>query len=122
MPDPTVLIVEDEVLIRMSVADYLRHCGYRVIEANNADEAVEILTGAHVDVVFTDVNMPGSRDGFGLARWVRRERPGVKVIITSGVGRATQEAAKLCEDGPLLDKPYVHEELEQRIRRLLASR
>jgi CheY-like chemotaxis protein len=116
---PTVLIVEDEALIRMSTADYLLHCGYRVIEANNADEAVAILTEAHADVVFTDVNMPGSRDGVGLAQWVHRERPQVKVIVTSGVVRASEEADK---DGPLLQKPYANEELEERIRRLLASR
>ena len=118
---PTVLIVEDEALVRLSIADYLRGCGYRVIEANNADAAVSILkTETSVDVVFTDVQMPGSLDGFGLARWVRRERPGVRTIVTSGVMRA-EDAKDLCEDGPLIQKPYAFEELERRIRYMLAT-
>jgi hypothetical protein len=61
-------------------------------------------------------------DGWGLARWVRRERPGVKVIITSGVARASQAAGELCEDGPFMAKPYSYTDLERRIRMLLAAR
>jgi CheY-like chemotaxis protein len=75
-----------------------------------------------ITVVFTDVQMPGSMDGWALARWVRRERPGVKVIITSGVVRASEAAGDLCEDGPLVEKPYSHTELERRIHMLLADR
>src|SRR5262249_60223603 len=72
-----ILFVEDEVLIRMAVADYLRDCGYRVIEAGNADEAIKVLcSNESVDVVCSDVQMPGSMDGFGLAQWIRRERAG----------------------------------------------
>lgn len=67
-----VLLVEDEVLIRMVVADYLRECGYRVLEAGNADDAFKILTtNEPIDVVCTDVQMPGTLDGFGLSRWIR---------------------------------------------------
>jgi CheY-like chemotaxis protein len=74
---PTILIVEDEVLMRLVLADYLRSCGYRVVEANTADEAVTILskTDETVDIVFSDVQMPGTMDGFALARWLRREHP-----------------------------------------------
>jgi CheY-like chemotaxis protein len=120
---PGVLFVEDDVIVRMTIAQYLRDCGYRVIEANNADEAIAALkTDARIDVLFTDVQMPGSLNGFGLAQWVRRERPGIRVIITSGVARASEQARDLCEDGPLLAKPYHPEELERRIRMLLANR
>src|SRR5262249_3518962 len=60
------------------------------------DEAIQVLkTDARVDIVFTDVQMPGSLDGFGLAQWIRRERPGMKIIITSGVKRASENAADL---------------------------
>jgi CheY-like chemotaxis protein len=61
-----VLVVEDEVLVRMVISDYLRNCGYRVIEATSADEAMMILRNAEidVDVVFSDVEMPASMDGF----------------------------------------------------------
>jgi two-component system, response regulator PdtaR len=63
---PTVLVVEDEVLVRMVIADYLRDCGFRVLEASTADEAMRVLgTNERVDIVFSDVQMPGSLDGFG---------------------------------------------------------
>ena len=80
---PTILVVEDEVLIRLAVSDYLRDCGYRVVETGSGDEAVTILTktDVRIDVVFTDVSMPGGLNGFGLAQWVRRERPDVRVIL-----------------------------------------
>lgn len=118
---PTILVVEDEVLIRMAVSDYLRECGFRVVEAGSADEAVEVLkTDTAVDIVFSDVNMPGSLDGFGLAQWIRRERPRLEVLLTSGVARKAKEAGDLCKDGPFLDKPYHHGDLERHIRQLLA--
>lgn len=69
-----------------------------------------------VDIVFSDINMPGSIDGFGLAHWVRRERPDLKVILTSGAGHGARAEA----DAPVLAKPYDHAELERRIRALLA--
>jgi DNA-binding response OmpR family regulator len=120
---PTVLVVEDEVLVRMATAEYLRECGYRVFEAGSGDEAVAVLqTDIRVDVVFTDVTMPGTLNGFGLAQWVRRERPGVRVILTSGVTRTAQEAQDLCAHGPLMDKPYDHTEVERRIQALLGRR
>jgi CheY-like chemotaxis protein len=120
---PTVLIVEDEWIVRMTIADYLRNCGYRVLEASNAHEAIAALNAdARINVVFSDVQMPGSMDGFGLAQWVRRERPGIRMIMTSGVTRATEAAGDLCEDGLLMEKPYSPAELERRIRMLLADR
>jgi CheY-like chemotaxis protein len=118
----TILIVEDEVLIRMELADYLRGCGYRVLEAANAAEALTVMQTDHrVDLVFSDVQMPGPTDGFGLARWVRANRPGVTVILTSGVARSAARAGELCEDGPLEAKPYEHARLLERIKRTLAQ-
>jgi DNA-binding response OmpR family regulator len=123
-PPTTVLVVEDEVLIRLATADALRGCGYRVIEAGSGDEAVALLDKAdiRVDVVFTDVSMPGTLSGFGLAQWVRRERPEVRVIVTSGVTRTAHEAEDLCAHGPLVNKPYDHGDLDRRIRASLARR
>jgi CheY-like chemotaxis protein len=121
-PPPTVLVVADEVLVRMALSDYLRECGYNVVEASDAREAIEIMTSeALVDIAFSDITMPGSLDGFGLAQWIRRERPDIKVVLTSGVARSARAAAGLCEDGPMLAKPYEHADLERRIRALLAS-
>ena len=121
---PTILVVEDEVLIRLAVSDYLRDCGYRVVETGSGDEAVTILTktDVRIDVVFTDVSMPGGLNGFGLAQWVRRERPDVRVILTSGVTRTAEEARDLCAHGPFMAKPYDHREVARQIRELLARR
>jgi CheY-like chemotaxis protein len=119
----TVLVVEDEVLIRSSIAEYLRHCGYRVLEAANADEAITILQKStlQVDVMLSGVAMPGAIDGFGLARRARELRPGLEVILAGTVERAAHEAADLCEESPL-PKPYEPQVVVDRIKRLLAAR
>ncbi len=119
----TVLVVEDEVLLRLVIAGYLRDCGYKVIEAADADEAVLVLTQPDlvVDVLFSDIEMPGSMDGFGLAQWTRTNRPGLEVILTGSVPRAVNAAANLCEEGPV-PKPYEPQSVHDRIRRLLAAR
>lgn len=122
-PVRTVLVVEDEVLVRLVIADYLRDCGYRVHEAAGAGEAVLILQSPDVsiDIVFSDVQMPGDMDGFGLARWIRANKPGVQVILTSGVERSADIAATLCEAGPLLEKPYPPQDVVERIKQLVAK-
>lgn len=120
----TVLVVEDEALIRLVIAEYLRDCGYKVIEAVSADEAIVVLqqTERRVDVVFSDIEMPGTRDGFGLAQWVRVNRPGVEIILTGSVARAVNAASNLCEDQGNVPKPYAPQAVLDRIRRLLANR
>jgi DNA-binding NtrC family response regulator len=121
----TVLIVDDEVLVRMVIGAYLRDCGYRVIEAASAEEAMRVIEqdkeGA-VSVVLTDVAMPGERDGFALAQWVRQRRPGCEVILAGTPARAADAAGELCEQGPMLGKPYEPQLVLDRIRRLLALR
>lgn len=118
----TVLVVEDEVLVRMVIADYLRECGYRVIEAGSAAEAITVLQSPEpVDIVFSDVQMPGEMDGFGLARWVRQNQPSLKMLLASGNARTAQAAGDLCEHGPLEKKPYHPQAIVTRIQRLLAG-
>jgi DNA-binding NtrC family response regulator len=119
----TILLVEDEVLVRMPIAQYLRDCGYKVIEAVNADEAMTVLLHVEtpVDVVFSDIEMPGSIDGFGLAKWIRENRPGLDVLLTGTVPRAVEGAKSLCEQGPI-KKPYDAQIVHNHIRRLLAAR
>jgi CheY-like chemotaxis protein len=119
----TVLVVDDEVLVRLSIAEYLRDCGYRVIEAADADEAVLVLSQEQlrIDVLFSDVELPGSMDGFSLAQWTRKNRPGLEIILTGSVPRAVNAAANLCEEGPI-PKPYEPQSVHDRIRRLLAAR
>lgn len=105
----------------MAVAGYLRECGYQVTETDGADEARRVLqAGAEVQVAFIDLDTTDELDGFGLAQWIRAERPEVKVLLTSGARRTAETAGDLCEQGPHLAKPYDHRELESQIRRLLA--
>jgi CheY-like chemotaxis protein len=82
---PVVLVVEDEALIRSAVAEYLRISGNSVVEAANAAEAIAVFAaGVPIDVVFSDIHMPGTMDGFGLARWISHHHPGINVVLTSG--------------------------------------
>ncbi len=119
----TVLVVEDEVLIRVSICEYLRECGFRVIEAANADEAIVVLEDRDlpIDVVLSDIELTGTMDGFALAQWVRRHKPGLSIILAGTPARIADAAADLCQDGPLLEKPYEPQVLLDRIKRLLAE-
>lgn len=124
---PTVLVVEDEVLVRLAVADYLRECGWHVIEASSGVEARQILQSVDVtiDVVFSGIQMPGDLDGFGLAKWVHANCPGIRVLLTSGRPSAVAiKAGDLCEDAPaqqpfILRKPYHHHEVVRRIESMI---
>lgn len=116
----TILVVEDEILIRMVIADYLRDCGYRIFEAGTTNEAIQILQAEpRIDVVFTDIQMPGDRDGFDLCRWVHGHTPHVKVVLTSGGINAAEVAEDLCHAGPLMGKPYHLHQVLARIRSVL---
>ena len=100
-----VLIVEDDVLSRMSAADMIGNAGYDVVEAGNADEAITILEARpDVQVVFTDIQMPGSMDGLKLARHVKRKWPPIKIIATSGQFAIRDD--DLPKGGVFLPKPY----------------
>jgi CheY-like chemotaxis protein len=120
-PD-TVLVVEKEVLVRIALAEYLRHCGYRVFEASNADDAKLVLTEptTKVDILFSAVEMPGSLDGFGLSVWARTNRPGLHIVLAGDVTKAAEKAGELCESGPHLKKPYEPEHVVESIKQLKA--
>jgi CheY-like chemotaxis protein len=115
-----VLVVEDEVLVRMMLADVLDEAGFRVIEAAHADEALSVLTALpEVQAVVTDVEMPGgSMNGFALAREVRTQRPDIGVLIASG--RAAPNLGDLPELCYFLAKPVHPATLVHMIRSLLA--
>jgi DNA-binding NtrC family response regulator len=109
-----VLVVEDEVMVRLPVAEHLRTSGYTVYEAGSAEEAVRLLQAIDdVDVVFSDVGLPGALDGVGLARWLMVHRPQTKVILTSG--HLDSAIAPL----PFLAKPYDLQSVETQIEQLL---
>ena len=120
----TILLVDDEILVRWALADHLQECGFKVLGAPNADAAIEAIQkyeGA-IDLVFSDVRMPGSMDGVGLARWVKENLPGVGVILTSGHAQAEDIAEELCDHiGEIVRKPYDFDELVRRIETKLAA-
>src|ERR1700738_4515997 len=120
----TVLVLDDDVLVRMPVVQFLRDCGYRVVEAASTDEAIVILqkTNIPVDVVMSEIDIPGSMNGFGFAQWARSVRPELKILLAGTPERTVQNAAELCEVGPTLKRPYGHKLVLDRIKRLLAAR
>ena len=102
---PVVLIVEDEFLLRMDAVDMIARAGFEVVEAANADQAIEILESRRdITVVFTDIQMPGSMDGLKLARAIRGRWPPIKIVATSGSSNLVK--TELPEGGRFLPKPY----------------
>jgi DNA-binding response OmpR family regulator len=121
---PNLMIVEPDEIIRSEISEFLRDCGFRVLETATGDEAMLILNaeGMHLAVVLVDASAPGNPHGFGLAKWLRENRPGIDVILTGTPERATKEAGNLCDDGPALSKPYDPQLVLDRIKRLIAAR
>jgi DNA-binding response OmpR family regulator len=119
-----LVVVDDDVLVRSPVAEYLRECGYEVIEAANANEALSVLSEPKitVNVVLTAVEMSGPMSGFALSQWVRKNQPEVRTLLSGTPKRAASIAGALCEEGPILARPCEPRMVEDHIRRLLASR
>ncbi len=106
----------------MTLSEYLRHCGYRVVEAASGEEALTVLKDAdlHVDVTLAEVALRGDIDGFQLAAWIRSRRPHISVILAGTPKRAAKAAGDLCEDGPMMAKPYDPQLVVERIKRLMS--
>jgi signal transduction histidine kinase/response regulator RpfG family c-di-GMP phosphodiesterase len=117
----TILVVEDDDGVRAAVTDLLGELGYTVLKASNAEEALTILkAGAHVDMLFTDVVMPGQIPTRELARRAKDSRPGLRVLFTSGYTQnAIVHNGKLDDDVFLLSKPYRKDDLARKLRSLL---
>jgi CheY-like chemotaxis protein len=116
----TILVVENEALVRLELADRLASSGLTVLVASNADEAI-VLLDAHpeIEVLFTDVRMPGSMDGVRLARHVRDRWPPVKIIVASGMMGA--ELRDLPPGSLFLSKPYAPEALAAAMANVMAG-
>jgi CheY-like chemotaxis protein len=105
VPQPVVLVVEDDELLRMCAVDMIEQAGFLVAEAQNADEAIRLLESREdICLVFTDVDMPGSMNGLKLAHAVARRWPPIRIVATSG-------HCKICEGdlpdgGRFIAKPY----------------
>lgn len=118
----TVLVVEDNPRVRRVAVTRLTMLGYRVIEAQSGPEALELLsTTPDVDLLFSDVVMSGGMSGFELAREVRRSRPGLRVLFTSGYADPDALARERVEpdDEIMLRKPYSQDQLAVAVRRIL---
>lgn len=117
---PVVLVVEDEILVRMDAIDAIEAAGFDVIDAGDADEAIAILERrSDVCLIFTDIHMPGSMDGLKLAHFVKNRWPPIKIIATSGHAKITEN--DLPKGSHFLPKPYsvaqIASAIEQLVRR-----
>ena len=115
---PVVLIVENDVLLRLVTATNLRDAGFEVIEAANCAEALRVLDCIPVDVLFSDIDMSGNMDGLALAQWVHRSQADTRIILTSGAARTPGEVK---EYASFLPKPYAEKDVERLLRSVLPS-
>jgi len=122
--EDAVLVVDGDIISRHAIADYLRHCGYAVVEAANTDEALTALAEAAlgIDVILCDIAAIGTQSGFELAQWVRENRPGLEVRLAGSLDVAARTAADLCETGPHLGRPYEPAAVVDYIKQLRAAR
>ena len=118
----TILVVEDEPLIQLITSEALNESGYRVLVAGDADEAIDILNrDTSVMLLFTDIVMPGTLDGFGLADWAKSVRPDLKVLYTSGYSWAAAQAHAGQVHGKMLRKPYRPGDLQRAVESALGA-
>ena len=111
----TIMVIESDILVRMVLAEYLRDCGYKVVEGSCAEDAFTVLrSDIKVHMLFTEVRLSGDSDGFALAKTTREMYPDVDVILTSSVANAADKAGDLCAEG-VVEKPYHPEEVLRRI-------
>ncbi len=120
----TILVVDDNIDVRATACMQLTELGYRVIEAGDGQSALEILGNAStIDLVFSDVVMPGGMTGFDLARIVYRDHPEIKVLLVTGfAGAVLRQHIEIGETMPMLRKPYRRDELAARIRQVLDAK
>ncbi|MFL5280503.1 MAG: response regulator [Rhodopila sp.] len=112
----TILVVDDDAELRLFLVDLLRE-EYTVLEAESADAAVALLSNTSVDFVLSDVRMPGTMDGFGLAAWLRTNRPSTPMLLMSGYsGLFTPQRP---DDPPLWRKPFPFSHLLAHIQHVL---
>ncbi len=116
-----VVVVEDEVLIRVTVCEILADAGFEVVETEHADKAIAVLRGRarEVHAIFTDVHMPGSMDGLALAHLSRRTWPWIALLITSG--RAHPRAEELPKGSRFLPKPYHPDHVIGHLREMIVA-
>ena len=114
---PVILVVEDDVLLRMHAAEMIAEAGFEVLEAPNADEAIKVLEArSDVAIVFTDIDMPGSMNGLKLAHAVANRWPPIRIVATSG--HFQMRDGDLPAGGLFLAKPYLSHQILSTLQKL----
>lgn len=117
----TILVVEDETVIRQDICEHLERCGFTVLQAESASGAVsKIMSHPEIALVFTDIRMPGPMDGHDLALWIRLNHPKIIVMITTGGFRGKHSISELRIEATFL-KPYLPQKVSDRIRQALEA-
>ena len=119
-PDvPHALVVDDDFLIRMDAQDILEQAGFQVLAVDHGDAAIELLKMRHSDIVllFTDVQMPGTLDGFALARGVSASWPHISIVIASGNVRP--EPGAMPDGAHFVAKPFSADVVHTHLQKLL---
>jgi CheY-like chemotaxis protein len=117
---PVILVVEDEALVRLAAVGMLKDAGFRIIEAMNGDHAFKLLTAdSDVQLLFTDVTMPGTIDGFALARRVRDRWPHIAIMVASA--KRAPQSEDLPVGSRFEQKPYSPEVVVKHARELTAA-
>lgn len=118
---PTILVVEEEAIVRLAIAAYLRDVGWHVLEAGDSQEARQILyVSQSIDAVFADAQVPGKLDGLDLAIWIQRHYPDLLIVLTSddtGIIQGLRASGAI----PLVMKPYAPQDVAHRLSALLAE-
>ena len=118
--DETILCVEDDAIVREFVTQQLQALGYKAIASSNATEALrEVRSGLPIDLLFTDIVMPGSTNGWQLAELIRQMRPGIKVLYTTGYSDVSSERLGSDTGIVLLEKPYRLSSFAEAIRKAI---
>jgi DNA-binding NtrC family response regulator len=117
-----ILLVDDEPLIRLALAEHLESFGLEVVQAANADAAIALLgrPDCAIDLLFTDVRMPGSMDGLGLSKWVSIHHPRIHIIIASGDVSKARAMFDVC-GAEAIAKPFDYDQVTQKIRLAIAG-
>lgn len=122
-PDPkTIMVLEPDVIVRSEISEFLRQCGFVVIEGVDAEDLRSAMnSGAVIDVLLAEIHLKGSVSGFELAQEVRQTHPATAVILVSSIDNVVEKASDLCGRGPV-KKPYRSDEILRRIRVLTGLR
>lgn len=118
----TAIVAESDVFARMVLAQYLRECGYDVLEAASSEDVLALFhSGRTIDVILLDAQISGGLSGFTLTRQIRDTYPGTEIVLTFGVVKAAEKAGEICDEGPL-ERPYHPQEIVRRIKALRQKR